>query len=220
MVWTVGFDGKNLGQVTGETPRVYRLYSEVGLQEITSKGPIPTVGERSREYGGDTDALVYRPLLTNSRPHVTDPDSWKLSRISPELVRALRHQFRRQFPKLCRLGEDKTRLKSFAYSDEQIGVMKAYASNKGYVVARLRVGGAIDRSDTEAGFEIDDKWFVVNPQHSVRYLDDGLWLVDAGDYDNDGQSELVFSINRDNRGGYELFYDNFQKRAVFEFSYH
>jgi len=51
-------------------------------------------------------------------------------------------------------------------------------------------------------------------------LDSGLWLVDAGDYDNDGRSELVFSIDRDNEGGYELFHDGFQKRAVFNFNYH
>ena len=32
-----------------------------------------------------------------------------------------------------------------------------------------------------------------------------------GDYGNDGKSELVFAINRDNRSGYELFYNDFQK---------
>lgn len=45
-------------------------------------------------------------------------------------------------------------------------------------------------------------------------------LVDAGDYDNDGKSEVVFSIAGDNLGGYVLFYDDFTKHATFEFSYH
>jgi hypothetical protein len=27
-----------------------------------------------------------------------------------------------------------------------------------------------------------------------------MWLVDAGDYDNDGKSELVFAIDRANEG--------------------
>jgi hypothetical protein len=72
----------------------------------------------------------------------------------------------------------------------------------------------------EAGSEIDDPWFAVDPSRSVVYLDSGIWLVDAGDYDNDGKSELVFSINRDNEGGYDLFYDDFKKRVVFEFNYH
>lgn len=108
----------------------------------------------------------------------------------------------------------------FFYHDEDIQVVKAYASNRRWVVARLRVKGAVDCQDTEAGFEMDDPWFVINPQKSARYLDGGIWLVDAGDYDNDGRSELLFSINRYNRGGYEIFYDDFKQRAVFEFSYH
>lgn len=45
-------------------------------------------------------------------------------------------------------------------------------------------------------------------------------LVDAGDYDNDGKSQLAFSTDRYDRGGYELFYDDFRKYAVLEFSYH
>ena len=47
-----------------------------------------------------------------------------------------------------------------------------------------------------------------------------MWLVDAGDYDNDGKSEVLFSIAGYDRGGYELFYDDFQKHASFEFGYH
>jgi hypothetical protein len=99
-------------------------------------------------------------------------------------------------------------------------VVAAYGSKKGWTVARLHLGGAIDCSDTEAGFEIDDKWFVVDPKQSGWYLDEGMWLVDAGDYDNDGQSEVIFSIDRENRGGYELFYNDFRKRVTFEFGYH
>ena len=220
VVWTVGFDGKSLGRVSAVTPKQFNYYAEVGLQEITNRGVVPVVGRRSREFGGYTDASVYRPLVTNSKPFVTDPDHWKPSQLSAELLLSLRQQFRRHFGKLCQLGKDQTTLKPFPYSDENIKIVQAYTSQAGWAVARLHLGRAIDCQDTEAGFEIDDSWFVIDPQRSVRYLDDGLWLVDAGDYDNDGHSELVFSINRDNRGGYEMFYDDFKKRAVFEYSYH
>lgn len=47
-----------------------------------------------------------------------------------------------------------------------------------------------------------------------------MWLVDAGDYDNDGRSELVFSIDRYNEGGYELYYNDFKKHSTFRFGYH
>jgi hypothetical protein len=108
----------------------------------------------------------------------------------------------------------------FLYRDEDIKLVKAYESNRGWTLARLHLGEAIDCEDVEAGFEINDKWFTVDPQRSVQYLDDGIWLVDAGDYDNDGKSELVFSIDDYNRGGYEIFYDDFKKHATFKFSYH
>jgi hypothetical protein len=59
-----------------------------------------------------------------------------------------------------------------------------------------------------------------SPAQEIKFLDKAMWLVDAGDYDNDGVSELVFSVDDYDRGGYKLFCDHFKKEAVFEFSYH
>jgi hypothetical protein len=220
VVWNVVFDGRNLGQITARTPNGFKFYSWVGLQEIISKGPVPTVGQKSRQYAGYSDDRVYRPLVTNSQPYFTDPNSWRVSKLSTEMAGLLRRQYRRRFPKLCKLGEDQATLQPFSYGDNQIEVTSAYTSNKSWTVARLHLEGAIECGDTEAGFETDDKWFVVDPKQSVSYLDEGMWLVDTGDYDNDGCSELVFSIDRENHGGYELFYNDFKKRATFEYSYH
>jgi hypothetical protein len=58
------------------------------------------------------------------------------------------------------------------------------------------------------------------PDGQTTFLGNGMQLVDAGDYDNDGKSELVFAIDRANEGGYELYYDDFKRHAVFQFSYH
>jgi hypothetical protein len=219
-VWTISFDGRNLGQVTGQTPKEFGYYSHVGLQQIRDGGPVPTIGKRSTEYGGFGEASAYRPLVANSKPYFNDPESWKPSQPPADFVKLLREQFRQRFPKLCKSKHDQGELEPFLYRDEDVKLVKAYASNRGWTVARLHLAEAIDCEDVEAGFEINDKWFTVDPQRLVRYLDDGIWLVDAGDYDNDGQSELVFSIDDYNRGGYKIFYDNFKKHATFKFSYH
>jgi hypothetical protein len=164
---------------------------------------------------------VYRPLVANSKPYFKDPESWKASQLSPDLLKLVRQQFRRKFSRLCKSSkQDETKLEPFLYQDEDIKLVKAYASRRDWAVARLHLAEAIDCNDMEAGFEIDDPWFIVDPQKAARYLDVGIWLVDAGDYDGGGKSELLFSIDRYNRGGYELFYDDFAKRVVFEFSYH
>jgi hypothetical protein len=59
MIWTIAFDGKNVGQVTSRTPQDFMWYSSLGQQEIISSGPVPTIGSRSPEFGGYTDAVVY-----------------------------------------------------------------------------------------------------------------------------------------------------------------
>ena len=47
-----------------------------------------------------------------------------------------------------------------------------------------------------------------------------LILVDAGDYDADGESEAVFFISGYNEDGYALFYDSFQKSVMWTWNYH
>jgi len=221
IAWTIAFDGKRLTQLTGQTPKEFKYYSGVGLQEILNKANMPRIGQKSSAYSGFLETPVFRPLVAISQPYFSDEESWKPSQLTGNLAILLRRSFRTKFPKMCRSSKkDETQLEPFLYSDEDIKVVKSYASKKGWTIARLHLEGAVDCNDTEAGFEIDDPWFVVDSRRSVQYLDEGMWLVDAGDYDNDDKSELIFSIDRYNRGGYELFYDDFKKRAIFKFSYH
>jgi hypothetical protein len=219
--WTISFDGRKLGQVTGHTQAEFKFYAHVGLQEITSASSVPIVGKRSAEFSGFLDIPVHRPLIANSEPNYEDPEHWKPVLPPKELVESLRRQFRAKFPKLCRMdSHDETKLESMPYGDEKIRIVKAYLSIRGWWLARVHMEGAIDCNEVEAGFEIDDPWFVAGPARNPEYLDSGMWLVDAGDYDNTGRSQLVFSIDRNNRGGYILYSDDFKKRAIFEFGYH
>lgn len=218
--WTIAFEGKKVGQVTSRTPTDFQWYGDVGQQQIISEDPIPTIGTHSHEFGGYSAAAVYRPLIANSQGYFSDPDRWKPIIVSAELMAALRRGFRYKFPHFCRLSEsDHSKLTPFPYRDEDVTLVKSYRSASGWVVARLHLE-AIDCADVEAGFDIDDPWFVVDTKRSISYLDSGMWLVDAGDYDNDGRSELIFSINRENAGGYEIYYDQFRRHATFKFNYH
>ena len=217
VVWNVAFDGRKLGEVTGQTPKEFRFYSYIGLQEIKG-GIVPTVGKRSAEYGGFTGVSVYRPLLTNAQPYFEDPEAWKSTQLTADTVRLLREQFRKKFPTVSNCANpDENVAKPWRYRDEDIRVLKAFSSKRAWSLARLRLEES--RCDGFAGDAFLDQWFAISPALGVTFLDAGMWLVDAGDYDNGGRSELVFSIDRYNRGGYELFYDDFKKRAIFEFGY-
>ncbi len=49
--------------------------------------------------------------------------------------------------------------------------------------------------------------------HHPAFLGEGLWLVDAGDYDGDGRSEVIFWFSGYNRDGYVLFTDDWTNRV-------
>src|SRR5579859_3046349 len=215
--WTIAFDGRNLGQITSAGSKPFDFYSRVGLQQITSQGTIPTIGKRSTEYGGFTGGSVYRPLVANSQPYFKDPEGWKPAQIPAALVAALRGQFREKYPKVINCMAENTE-KLWAYRDEDIRIVKQYSSSKNWALVEMRLNGC--SVGDERGDPLDQKWFVIDPKNTIKFLDDDMWLVDAGDYDNDGKSEVLFAINGYNRGGYELFYDDFKKHAVFEYSYH
>jgi hypothetical protein len=216
--WTIAFDGRGLGKVTGRTPEAFDSYSSVGQQVVASTN-IPKVGQPSVEFGGFLGEPVYRPLIAVSRPNYRDPDGWKPAKLSATGVLAIRRQFRKRFPRVTNCGKgQEEKAGQWSYADNNITVQKAYASRRSWIVAGVLL--APYRCDGPADEPFGVQWFVVTPQHDVRFLGSNMWLVDAGDYSGDGKSMLVFAIDDYNRGGYRLFYDDFGQRAVFEFSYH
>ncbi len=218
VAWTIGFDGRILGKVTAQTPSDFGLLSHVGFQEITS-GQAPTIGKRSEKYSGWLSIPVYRPLVANSQPYFKDPDAWKPATLSPGAVRALRAAFREKFPtvKNCR-NPDKNIARHWSYRDEDIKITNTCSSNKAWSVASVKLEPW--RCDGPADDAFDNQLFAISPKQELLFLGQGLWLVDTGDYDNDGRSELLFSISGYDLGGYELFYDDFKKHASFQFGYH
>ena len=157
--------------------------------------------------------------MADSQPYFKDPESWKPAQPTADLTKLLRQHFRNRFPAVSNCASpDENVGKPWPYRDGDIRILKAYASQRAWFIARLRL--VEYHCDGPADDPFVDQWFSVSPERTVQFLGAAMWLVDAGDYDNDGRSELVFSIDDYNRGGYEIFYDNFKKHATFKFGYH
>lgn len=219
VAWTIGFDGNTLGQITSHAPREFKWYASVGQEEIAGSGPVPTIGERSPEFGGQLEAQIYRPLVANSQPYFKDPESWKPAQLSGDMITILREQFRKKFAKVINCeNPDENVSKPWSYRDQDVKILKSYSSRKGWSIARLRLEEY--RCDGPADDPFSDQWFAISPGNQVKSLGEGMWLVDAGDYDSSGKSALLFSINRENRGGYELFWNDFRRHVTFEYGYH
>lgn len=216
--WTVGFDGRALAKLSARTPAGYGKFAQVGLEEVT-QGAAPTVGKRSLDFAGWMETPVYRALVASSHADFDDPEHWKPAELPAKFLPAIRRDFRAKYPKVenC-INSDGEDPKPWPYKDEYVRAVKAYGSNRGWYVARVELEANHCEGPPDDPFV--DQWYAVAPDGLVQFLDAGMWLVDAGDYDHDGRSELVFSIAREDRGGYELFYADFARKAVFEYNFH
>jgi hypothetical protein len=204
ITWNIAFSGRSLGQVTAATPKDFEFYADIGLQKITSKGPVPAAAKK---------------MIADSQPYFRDPDSWKPSHPPVAQQASLRLAFRKKFPQVSNCSsEDSVAAKPWPYRDADLRINKAYSSNKGWSAVQLLLTGYRCEGPQDDAFI--DQWFAVTPRGEILFLGEGLTLVDAGDYDDDGKSEIIFAIERANEGGYELFHDDFKGHAVFQFSYH
>jgi hypothetical protein len=216
--WSIGFNGREIAKLSSRVPLQFDFYAHVGLQNLDQPSQAPKVGPKSEEFGGFAEQAVYWPLVANSETYFSDPDHWRGLPVPGEVQIALHRAFRRENPKLCKRDQtDETKSTPFAYTDAQVQIAKALKSRAGIWIAKLHLENASACDDV---VEFDDPWFVVNRNGSTNYIGEGMWLVSTGDFNNDGRSEILFSINRYNLGGYELFYDQFTKHVSFEFNFH
>lgn len=216
--WTIADRGEALGQVRAQTPASWSLGADVGRMEITG-GEAPTRGERSDTFAGWVGTPVYRPLVAISPANVADPQQWTALRASGSAIASARAVFRTHFTEVRNCANESSAATPFTYSDEQIEAGDGYFSTDGWSIVTLRLTGYhCDGPVYDTAF--NDQVFAVSRSGATTYLGEGLIYVDAGDYDGDGKSDVIFAIDRYNLGGYALFTNDFSQHADFTFSYH
>lgn len=220
VTWYVGFDGRQVGKVTARTPDEFNSYAHIGLQEIF-EGSAPVIGKPSREFSGFSGKPVRRPLVAASKSNFRDPQGWKREKITPQLLMKALDVLRKNAPPLCNWPDEDKPAIPFHYTQSDLNV-RAHKSTNGSLLLTVGVEGAYDCEGLEAGGpgDFDAEMFAIGSDGVVHDLGPGLVLVDAGDYDGDGFSELVTALSLYNRGGYVLFSASFSEEARFEFSYH
>jgi hypothetical protein len=233
MTWTVAFDGKNLGKVESEAAangddQINSQGSRAKQSILTPSASIPSVGKPSQRFAGVFAASgpekFRRPLVAVSKPFFSDPDGWRRTTAPNEILRLVQKAFRRQYPKVDRCKDEEIAERNWNYPDSAIKLVTAYGSNKSSYLVAVH----LDAGDCGwGGFPDDatdsfvDQWFFVAADKSARRIGGFDQLLDAGDYDNDGHSELIFfSMRSENSDAYDLVYGNFQQKAELVIGYH
>ena len=221
--WTIAFDGRKLGQLESQSELNGGLTRFQTI--LTSEAVVPSIGSPSAEFAGilgvSPTTKVRRPLVAVSKPYVQDPDHWKRTKLTENVASLVRKAFRREYPHVYRCKGEEVAEKNWKFPDSALDLPVAYASNKRsfLVEASLNAGecGFVDSPDDP----LSEPWFFVAPEGAVRRIGSFMSLLDAGDYDNDGQSELVFFLSQgENTDGFVLFDANFKDPITLIWNYH
>jgi len=212
VAWTVAFDGQARGRLDSASPPQWLAYADLGLQFLLPGSTPPRIGAPAAAYDQwDSDTPVRRPLVLVSGPHVEDPDRWKPAPPDAALLQRGTASFRAQ------LAQEN---QSLAADMASLQLMKSYRSAKGEFLLSFLVQGKAPPPDEVPGPEWSPHWFVAGASGAMRFLGNELLLIDAGDYDGDGRSELVFRKSSYDYDGYVIYFDDFAKSAEFGWNYH
>ena len=220
--WTVAFDGKNLGSVDTQAG------SEEGFTPVqkilTPASAIPAIGSPSQQFAGLMavgPTKVRRPLIAISKPYFHDPDGWKRTKVPDEIAGLVRAAFRREYPHVDRCKDEEVVERNWRFPDSALVFPVAYASNKHSFLLKgtLNAGdcGWVEQADDP----LSEPWFFVSETGTVRRIGSFMSLLDAGDYGNDGKSEVVFLLSQgENTDGFVLFDASFEKQTSLLWHYH
>ena len=201
--WTIAFDGKSLGNIKLNIPN-----------EKT-----PRILNKGKLFGGWASLPEFRPLVLNSKPYYKDPEKWKPYKISKDERKKLYPLLRVSIGSVnaykCE-GYDNV---PFNYGLKDMIVNKAYRSKNSSILVSVGINDKARRCEGANQKHHDKYWFYIKGDH-VDSVGKDMDLVDAGDYDNDGNSEFIFWYSGYNKDGYILMYNNFKQEIRYTWGYH
>jgi len=223
ITWTVAFDGRNFGNLKTfdpgfSTPYEW-TYSRDRLLEISPNQEIPKLQNKDKGFGGWCDAPDYRPLVLVNEPNYKDPSGWKPFHPDGSFINLLFPKFKAVVgvARNC-LDTYQNKASPFNYVAKDLQIYKGYQNKAGQKLISIRLDLKHYKCDGPIEAAWTPHWFLMSKE--ITYVGNDLSVVDAGDYDNDGKSEMMFWYSGYNEDGYTLFYDDFKKRVDYHWKYH
>jgi hypothetical protein len=223
VTWTVAFDGRNLGPVRTIDPGFSTEYAWTYPRDrrltVRPVPRAPVVPRVKGSFGGWCGSATSRPLVLVSAPNFEDPDRWKPFRPTSAMRDSLFADFRKVVGKVSHCPGNSERGVPFDYSRANVVLVKGYQDRAGRRLVALELK---DEKKNWCDGPPDDadgpQWFLLSD--SVHALGPNFELVDAGDYDRDGKSDLLFWYSGYNNDGFTLFYDGLARHVDFRWNYH
>lgn len=222
--WSIAFDGRQPGTVrlieppektgeSGKAPLKDKLFG--------TKGHIP-VHANLNAFSGWCDTPTTRPLVLVSQPFTSDPAGWKPFSVPAEYKLQLFDQFKKslgtRIPSRCN-DQEGAKEEAFHFDTGDLSIFKGYQSKSEGTLVSIGLNPEKSGCDGPPDSAWSNRWFYIRDKR-INLIGIGLELVDSGDYDGDGLSELLFWKTAYNQNGYALVFDNLRKTTEYVWNYH
>jgi hypothetical protein len=197
--WRVCFDGKPRGAIRTTRPPTW-TGGHRGALEPEEVAGLPWADAPTDRPWLVAGRPAHRPLVTTTGGHCGDPDRWSSVQVAREellrLLPAVHTEEARVFGH--GLGPDKL-----------YAVENAYGSVHGDRLLMVTNSGDASGHGTRLLIHLARGG-------ELRILAEGVSVLDTGDYDGDGESELVAIQSGTEGGSVMLFWDGFRRQARFD----
>jgi hypothetical protein len=225
MKWTIAYDDRKLGefQVANQWPSLSLVW-DISRDMIVDVSPnlnLPLVPNTEQAFTGWNKTPEYRPLILTNSQSIVDPEGWVSFMPDTSATQSLFPAFK-QIADIVQLGEDRYRKDRgiLDYGPSHLVPVAGYRNRQGMTIVAIRLNPALGE-DSYVLF-LDQDWFV----HWFLLADEPvllgrcLELIDVGDYDGDGTSEILCWYSAYNKDGYSLLCNNLTRRIDCWWSYH
>lgn len=226
LTWTVALDGKALGTLLLNDPNPSSptirdwFYGRDKLYTPESNGPLPAIPNRQRAFAGWCEAPEFRPLVVVSQPNYVDPENWKPFAVpetyKKKLLSSLRLTVGIFNAYRC---ESAPSTEPWDFGSDDLIIYKGYRSSTRQELVSIGLNTKLIGCDGLPPPQWSGNWFLLTGER-ISFLGTEMEFVDAGDYDGDGRSELLFWRSGYNRDGYVLVYDQLQQKTEYVWGYH
>lgn len=225
MSWIIAFDGRNLGSVRTldrrpEIEHDWAFVRDRTLELVAGQQP-PRRPNPAGRFNGWCNPVPNRPLIVVSAANFHDPEGWKPFSQGRSVLDTLLPAFRSAVGSISVCpgdAEDFAKARPFRFTARDLKVVHAYRNRVGRSVVGIEFADTEQLCQEPTTDSYSTHWFLLSGEPVL--MGAGLQLVDTGDYDGDGESEVVFAYSGYNRDGYTLFTDGFRRRVEVRWSYH
>ncbi|WP_243288486.1 hypothetical protein [Geothrix terrae] len=224
MEWIVIYEGKKLGSIETTDPGFSTeypwTYSRDRVLNPISSHSFSSVKNKGKRFHGWCSIPEDRPLIVLSEGSAIDPSKWTRSTLSMKNKERLFGVFKKVAGRAFFCPKDPETSVPFQYTLKSIEVLDCLKDKDGrqLVTLRLRPIKESETCDGPPDTAWDQHTFLLS--EGATYLGAGLELVGSGDFDGDGQSELLFWHSGYNEDGYLLFSSGLIQKAKYFWGYH